>query len=224
MKLRFFGHAAVGLNGRGPAVLMDPYEPQAFNGRLKYSPIPDRWEVVVVSHEHLDHNYIAPSFGTPHVVRGPGTFSGLDFQALVTPHGDAGGTVDFETRMTRFVMEDMVFVHPGDVGVVPAPETCAVLRPVDLLFLPVGGHFTVGPQDARRVLNALAPRVVVPIHYKTAYADLAIGPLEDFLAVAGTVPVRRFSTGEVEISAGTLPARTEIWVLPPLCTGGKEAI
>lgn len=218
MKVSFFGHAAVGLRAGGIGVLLDPYEPQAFGGRIKYSAIPGRFDVVVISHEHLDHNHVAPSFGNPHVVRGPCTFAGLDFRCLVGAHGDAAGTVDFETRITRFVLDDVAVVHPGDLGAPLSAESCAVLGDVDLLFVPVGGHFTMGPEGAREMIAALRPKVAIPIHYKTPFADLAIGPLQDFLDLAGSIPVRRFASGEIDISADSLPVRTEIWVLPPVCT------
>jgi len=217
VRIQFFGHAAVGLTGRGGVgVLLDPYEPGAFEGRLGYGPIPGTWDMVVVSHEHLDHNHVAPSFGDPFVVKGPATHMGVDVQTFVVKHGDAAGTVDFESRISSFVLDDIRVVHPGDMGEGPSPELAANLAGTDLVFLPVGGHFTMGPGEAMEFVTRVNPKIVVPVHYKTPQVNLAIGPLEDFLAVAGSLPVRKFSVGEVELTAGELPARTEIWVLPAL--------
>jgi hypothetical protein len=53
------------------------------------------------------------------------------------------------------------------------------------------------------------------MHYRHRHCNLQIGPLDDFLKVMD--PVRRLETGEIDVTAGSLPARTEVWALPPLC-------
>ena len=214
MRITCFAHACFGLDGAGLRVLLDPYEPGGFGGRMRYTPIPGAWDVVVVSHDHAAHAHVAPSFGTPDVLRGPGAARGLELRTLTVPHGDAGGTVDASTRVGRFVLEDLAVVHPGDLAG-PLDETAAAaLRPVDVLFVPVGGHFTAGPAEALAVIAQLRPRVAIPMHYKTPYADLPIGSLEDFLRDVRH-PVRRLHAGTADLDRGSLPARTEVWTLRP---------
>jgi len=216
MRITYFAHACFGLEGAGLRVLLDPYEPGGFGGRMRYTPIPGAWDVVVVSHEHADHAHIAPSFGTPDVLRGPGVAQGLELRTLTAPHGDAGGTVETSTRVVRFVLEDLAVVHLGDLAG-PLDETAAaVLSPVDVLFVPVGGHFTAGPAEALALIAQLAPRVAIPMHYKTPHADLPIGPLDDFLQNV-RYPVRKLHTGTVDLDSDSLPARTEVWTLRPTC-------
>jgi len=214
MKITYFAHACFGLEGAGLRVLLDPYEPMGFGGRMRYTPIPGTWDVVVVSHEHADHAHVAPSFGTPDVLRGPSTARGLDLRTLTAPHGNAGGTVDATTRVGRLLLEDLAVVHPGDLAGPLDETTAAVLRPVDVLFVPVGGHFTAGPGEALEFIAQIAPRVAIPMHYKTPHADLAIGPLEDFLRDV-PYPMRRLSAGTIDLDRDSLPARTEVWTLRP---------
>lgn len=217
MKIQYFGHAAVGLTSRaGVGVLLDPYEPGAFGGKIGYGPIPGIWDMVIVSHEHLDHNHVAPSHGDPIVIKGPASHMGVEVKSFTVKHGDAGGTVNFESRISSFVLDDIRVVHPGDMGKAPSPELAANLAGSELAFLPVGGHFTMGPGEAMEFVARVNPKVVVPVHYKTPQVNLPIRPLEDFLGAAGSLPVRKFSSGEVELTAGELPSRTEIWVLPAL--------
>ncbi|MFH1533276.1 MAG: MBL fold metallo-hydrolase [Pseudomonadota bacterium] len=214
MRITYFAHACFGLEGTGLRVLLDPYEPMGFGGRIRYTPIPGTWDVVVVSHEHADHAHVAASFGTPDVLRGPGTARGLDLRVLSAPHGDAGGTVEATTRVGRLVLEDLAVVHLGDLGGPLDETTAAVLRPVDVLFVPVGGHFTAGPAEALDLIAQLNPRVAIPMHYKTPHADLAIGPLEDFLRGV-RCPMRRLNVGAIDLDRDSLPARTEVWTLRP---------
>jgi L-ascorbate metabolism protein UlaG (beta-lactamase superfamily) len=56
----------------------------------------------------------------------------------------------------------------------------------DLAFLPIGGHYTMGPQGAARAIELLGVQAVVPIHYGT-FPVLAGTPdaLRDALGARG---------------------------------------
>jgi L-ascorbate metabolism protein UlaG (beta-lactamase superfamily) len=213
VRITYFAHACFGLEGDGLRILLDPYEPGGFGGRMRYTPIPGAWDIIVVSHEHDDHAHIAPSFGEPEVLRGTGSARGLELRTHLASHGDAGGTMDATTRVGSLVLENLVLVHPGDLAGPLDEATADDLRPVDVLFVPVGGHFTAGPSEALALIEQLAPRVAIPMHYKTPHADLAIGPLEDFLNLAD-LPSRRLNS-TVTLDQSTLPTSTEIWTLSP---------
>lgn len=40
-------------------------------------------------------------------------------------------------------------------------------RGLDVAFLPIGDHYTMGPDEAARALELLRPRVAIPMHYAT---------------------------------------------------------
>jgi L-ascorbate metabolism protein UlaG (beta-lactamase superfamily) len=54
--------------------------------------------------------------------------------------------------------------------------------PLDLAILPIGDHFTMGPKDAARAVEFLAPKHVVPVHYGT-FPPL-IGDPQEFARLA----------------------------------------
>jgi L-ascorbate metabolism protein UlaG (beta-lactamase superfamily) len=124
------------------------------------------------------------------------------------------------TRVGRFVLEDLAVVHPGDLAGPLDEAAAAALRPVDVLFVPVGGHYTAGPAEALEIIAQLTPRIAIPMHYRTPHADLAIGSLEDFLARVRH-PVRRVASGSVDLARDRLPARTEVWTLRPGALPGR---
>ena len=82
-------------------------------------------------------------------------------------------------------------------------EQAAAIGAVDLLFIPVGGGPTLGADGAREIVARLAPRWVVPMHYRTpriGFLDTA----EEFLGSYEQVhrleaPV--FDTGELPAAA-----------------------
>jgi len=216
--ISYFGHAAAAIESRGGMrILFDPYQPGAFDNRLRYEPIPGEYDVVVISHEHLDHNHVAPGFGRPAVVRRPTSVRGIDIRMFPARHGDNQGTMETTTRVTLMLVDDLRIVHCGDLGPPVGEDLVANLRNPDLLFVPVGGRFTLDPEEAADFVRRVAPRAAIPIHYRTRHMDLPLRPVDDFLTLVPSV--RRFSSGPLEVLSGMLPIRTEVWVLPPQCGG-----
>ena len=84
---------------------------------------------------------------------------------------------------------------------------------VDLLLIPVGGHFTIDAKMATQICNKLKPKAVVPMHYKTAKLDFPVTGVDDFLE--GKSNVKRLDGNEIELKAETLPSESEILVLKP---------
>jgi len=168
----------------GPRILLDPYQPGAFQGRMGLRAFTEPVDVVVSTHDHLDHFHLDPAFGAPDVVRATATARGIEFRGVRLPHDEVEGAKRGFVMGFRFEIDGLSVVHPGDLGRVPRPEEVRALAPVDVLLLPVGGTFTVGPEEAARTVEALRPRVVVPMHFLWPTVKLALQPLDDFLAVA----------------------------------------
>ena len=62
----------------------------------------------------------------------------------------------------------------------------------DVLMIPVGGFYTIDGKTAREVSERLQPRMILPMHYKTAYnAEWPIHGPEDFLEGIPEDEVRR---------------------------------
>ena len=97
-------------------------------------------------------------------------------------------------------------VHPD-----PNDKELAEIGPVDLLLIPVGGHFTIDPKEATRVADQIRPKVVIPMHFKTEKVSFPIVPLEEFLK--GKLRTKRAGKSEAVLDKTTLPAQMEIVVL-----------
>jgi L-ascorbate metabolism protein UlaG (beta-lactamase superfamily) len=111
-------------------------------------------------------------------------------------------------RNTIFVFEadGLRVAHLGDLGHALSAEEVKAVGPVDVLLAPVGGHFTIGPEDARRVVERLGAGVVIPMHYKTDVLGFPIRPVEDFLKLMGRV--ERPGLRTLEIGAGEARGNT----------------
>ena len=59
--------------------------------------------------------------------------------------------------------------HMGDTGLFGDMRLIGELYKPDLVLIPIGGHFTMGPQDAAvAVRDMIKPRYAIPIHYQTS--------------------------------------------------------
>jgi L-ascorbate metabolism protein UlaG (beta-lactamase superfamily) len=217
MKIQWLGHAAFLLETKsGVRIVMDPYESGAYGGALGYGPIETEADIVTVSHEqHEDHNYTSTVRGDPVVAKGPGTdtVKGVEMKRVHTFHDDSGGKERGENFVFCLKADGMRVCHMGDLGHVLSAEQAAAIGRPDVVMLPVGGTFTVGPAEASRVVDQLKPRIVIPMHYKTPKCAFPIEQVDAFLK--GKPKVRKVGGSTVEIEPESLPESTEILVLEP---------
>ena len=184
MQVDFLAHAAfLFTSAAGTRVMTDPYEAGGFSGRVGYAPIDERPDLIVITHDHLDHSHTATIPGPFEVIRHQGSFEDISVRSVSAFHDEFegkkfGGSID----MKIFTIDGVKICHCGDLGerlLDPAKRT--EIGPVDILIIPTGGFYTLGPEGALEVSRRLAPRVVIPCHYKTASCGFDIAPLDPFL-------------------------------------------
>jgi len=214
MKIKYLGHASFLITAvDGTRIQFDPYEPGGFNGAIGYGRFQEPADIVVVSHDHADHSCVAAVPGQPEVVKGGKSQSlrGIEFKRHRSYHDLQCGVERGENIITACRVDGIVLCHLGDLGHLLSPEEAREIGEVGVLMLPVGGFFTIDATQAARVVQVLAPRICIPMHYKTPKAGFPIAPVDEFLR--GKERVKRIGGSEVEITAESLPAETEIWVL-----------
>jgi L-ascorbate metabolism protein UlaG (beta-lactamase superfamily) len=189
-------------------VVFDPHD-----GRSIGIPPPSASaEFVFVSHEHFDHNAIRTVKGEPRIIDEvlEDMVDGISIRTHVLPHDNMGGRKRGMVRVYRLEMDGVSFLFLGDVGVAPPKEVAEREREPSFMFIPVGGVFTIGPEEAVKWIEALEPRVAVPMHYRVGGLSLSIKPVEEFLSL---VPWKILKVGKaVSFQKEDLPAETEVWV------------
>jgi L-ascorbate metabolism protein UlaG (beta-lactamase superfamily) len=213
MKIKWLGHACFLITSRGGVrIITDPY---AVGGGIDYSPIKESADVVVVSHDHGDHSNVSAVQGEPQVIKGSGTKTAKDiqFKGVATYHDTSQGRQRGPNTVFCFTVDDMRLCHLGDLGHVLSPEQVSEIGAVDILFIPVGGFFTIDASVASQVCDQLKPKVVIPMHFKTPKCAYPIAAAEDFLK--GKKNVRKVEGSEVEFEREKLPAVTESVLLQP---------
>jgi L-ascorbate metabolism protein UlaG (beta-lactamase superfamily) len=213
MNIKWLGHSSFLITtGDNVRIITDPYS--TGNG-INYGPVNEAADIVTVSHGHGDHNNIKAVKGNPSVLQKAGshTVRGIEFNAVPVFHDGSRGSQRGNNLVFCFKADGLNLCHLGDLGHTLSGEQISHLGPVDVLFIPVGGYFTIDAAEASSVAQSIKPGVIIPMHYKTPKCDYPISPVDDFLQ--GKPGVRRVSSSEVSLSRDALPGETEIIVLQP---------
>lgn len=213
MKVKWLGHSAFLITSEeGVKIITDPFEPGTFG--VNYGKIEETADIVVVSHEHPDHNYVKGVPGSPQVIRGAGGHQakGIEFTGIASYHDDSGGSQRGPNIMFCFTVDGVRLCHLGDLGHQLSDKQLAAIGEVDVLLTPMAGNFTLDPAGAHRVADQVQPRVVIPMHYQTDKClTFPVSDVEPFLASKANV--KRIDASEVEFKSSQLPAAKEIVVL-----------
>jgi L-ascorbate metabolism protein UlaG (beta-lactamase superfamily) len=176
MYVQWYGHSSFHVTGSEASVAIDPFGDMsgaAFRGiQFDYPAIVGvEPTLLLVTHEHPDHNGVEAIDGDPAVVRS--TAGRLESPvgeviAIASEHDAEAGTLRGPTTIFVFELEGLRVAHFGDFGQSELrAEQAALLDDLDLLFIPVGGSATIDADQAAEIVGQLRPRWVVPMHYRT---------------------------------------------------------
>jgi L-ascorbate metabolism protein UlaG (beta-lactamase superfamily) len=194
MRVQWHGQSAFHLTGDDGSVFIDPFGDvsalAASGRRWEYPPIESaEAELLLVTHEHLDHNGVEAVGGDPVLLRSTAGVLDSPFgqvTAIASEHDEVAGTQRGPNTIFVFTLDGVRVSHFGDFGQAELrPEQADAVGAVDLLILPVGGGPTIGAEQAKAIVDRLAPRWVVPMHYRTERIDF-LDTADAFLDMVGT--------------------------------------
>ncbi len=166
MKIKWYGHSCFLIEtNQGIKILHDPYK-----NMLGYK-LPNDLKVdyVVTSHEHSDHNYtdnLNPSFTLVNKY-GETKTAVTTFNGVLTYHDQNGGDDRGDNAVYTYVVDNLKITHLGDLGHMLTEKQLEEVKGTDILFLPVGGGYTVDGILGSEIAQAINPKIVIPMHYRT---------------------------------------------------------
>ncbi|PRR80857.1 metal-dependent hydrolase [Clostridium liquoris] len=180
MEIKWLGHSSFLIkDSNGRTILTDP-----FDDSIGYSTFSGDVDIVTISHHHFDHDYTKEiSSKDAKVIDKVGNFYICDIaiQGIPSYHDEVKGAKRGENTIYLFQVDGYKLCHLGDLGYVPSIEELKDIGNVDILFIPVGGHYTIDGKEALQITKLIKNHIIIPMHYKTPSLTFPLDGLENFL-------------------------------------------
>lgn len=209
MIIQWFGHSYFKIDSKNKVIAIDPYSESATG--LK----PSRFkaDILLVTHQHEDHNNKSIIIGNPLVLDGPGEIEtgGIFIEGLFSFHDKKQGKALGFNTIYLIESEGITLCHLGDLGEKKLKEeTLEKVANVDILLVPTGGHYTIDYEEAVFLINQIEPKIIIPMHYALPHLKIKLDPLDKFVKAISKKPD---VLDKLVIRKNNLPAETKLIVL-----------
>lgn len=209
MIISWFGHSCFKIQTKDATVIIDPFDP-----KIGLKAPRGEADIVLVSHDHYDHNNIDAIKGAPFIIREPGEYEvkNVFIYGIPSYHDKTEGKERGDNIIYLVEAEDMKIAHLGDLGQASlTDDQLERLDGIDVLLIPIGGDATINAKEAVDIINQIEPRIVVPMHYKTADLKLNLDGLDKFCKEIGVC--KKEAVDKLKLAKKDLPIE-EMEVIP----------
>ncbi len=164
-------------------------------------------DIVLVSHDHFDHNNIKAVSGSPLVIKGPGEYDarGVFVQGISGYHDNSQGAERGNVTIYIIEAEGVRICHLGDLGQKElSSDQLEKIGEVDILMIPVGGVYTIDADEAIKIMAQVEPKITIPMHYQIPKLKIKLGGIDKFLKALGMKslePLPKLSIKKKDISS-----------------------
>ncbi len=166
-----------------------------FGKDLGIRPPQGQADVIFVSHAHHDHNNTEALKGEPVIIDTPGEYAvkGVNVVGIDSFHDMEEGVTRGRSTIFIIEVEDLKVCHLGDLGSELTGKQLEEIDGVDILFIPVGGNYTIDGKKATELIRKIEPAIIVPMHYKVEGSTADIDDLQKFCNEMGNCPSEKTS-------------------------------
>ena len=202
MTITWFGHSCFRLENKDNSLLIDP-----FSKEIGLRPPKIKDNIVLVTHQHYDHNNLADLPEDSFLIQGPGEYEvkGVFIKGIQSFHDKSQGEERGLNAVYVIKIEDMSVVHLGDFGQDKlSEEQVEKIGSADILMTPIGGVYTINYKEAIEAIRQIEPKIVIPMHYRVPGLKIEIDGPEKFLKEISLTPEK--ADKSYKIQKKNLPA------------------
>lgn len=217
MEITWHGHSCFTIKEKGATIVTDPYT----NLGTKLPKL--KGDIVTLSDELIDtEGNIAEVAGEPKVLSWPGEYEvkGVGIEGFSAFHfaksAESAEKANCKVVIYNFFVNGFKICHLSGLGHRLTSELTESIGDVDILLVPVGGNLVIDAKKAVEVIEAIEPRVVIPMYYKTPGSKLELGGVEDFLKAVGQESAEEMEVFEAKKRENLPEDKTDYVVLKPV--------
>jgi L-ascorbate metabolism protein UlaG (beta-lactamase superfamily) len=208
LEITWLGHSSFRIKGKEAIIVTDPVGPN-----IGYPVGKTKTDIVTISHNHPGHSFTAAIDGEYKEIRNPGEYElkGVFITGIPTFHDKVSGAELGKNVVFVFEIDGVTICHLGDIGHPLSSSLVEDIGDTGILFLPIGGVTTIDSNIASEVVRSIAPKIVIPMHYKTPIVTKELETLDKFLKKLGIKEIA--SQPKLTITRTTFSETTQVVVL-----------
>lgn len=210
MVITWYGQSCFRVQSGPTTIIIDP-----FQKAIGLNPPKIEAQLVLVTHDHRDHNNVGTIKGSPFIIDGPGEYEyqGIRIRGIEAYHDNTEGKERGLNTIYTVTLEGFTLAHLGDLGQLQLSEKqLDRIGGVDVLMIPVGGFFTIDASQSPEIIGQLDPKIVIPMHYKVKGLTIKLEEVSAFLKEIGQPDVG--AQEKFTLKKGALPQeKMEVVVL-----------
>jgi L-ascorbate metabolism protein UlaG (beta-lactamase superfamily) len=208
LDINWLGHSCFRIKGKEAVLITDPCNPQT-----GYSIGKVKADIVTLSHNHPGHSYLDTLEDGYKLIKSPGEYElkSVFITGIATFHDKVDGQERGNNCVYVIEMDGITICHLGDIGHLLSSKTVEDIGNVGILLMPVGGLSTIDSSVAAEMVRTISPRIVIPMHYKTAAVTRDLEPVDKFLKKLGIM--ESVPQPKLVINKSTFTESTQVIVL-----------
>lgn len=157
--LKYYGHSCFKLMSGNVSIVFDPYKDNSVPNLTL--PVISA-NLVLVSHEHDDHNAREKVITLL-------SYVDIKYESFDIPHDNQGGKLRGKNKAHIVYLNNLKIVHLGDIGCMPDENAIEKLKDTDVLLAPINGFYTLGADKIKELSDIIKPKLLIPMHYYKDY-------------------------------------------------------
>lgn len=189
LRIIWHGHSCFELKSDDAQIVIDPYEDVP-----GYPDLDLEADVVIASHDHFDHNAFDK-------VKLSGKKANYGLEIIQSFHDPESGKLRGQNKIHVITIAGYRVAHLGDLGTELSKAQAEMLAELDLLLIPVGGHFTIDAKQAADIVKSLKPKHCVPMHYREGEIDFdKLSTVDSFLQQFAEDEIENLESSDFDLS------------------------